>query len=177
VSNTTNNLLILGAGQYSFVIEDIAHLGGNFSQIHCLDDKVTRSQRVVGCFNELAKFREEHLFAIVAIGNPNVRRELTASLLRLGYKLPILVHPRAWISPTASVADGCILEANAIVNANAVVGLCSFICAGAVINHNACVGDFCQIDCNATVPARAVVPQETKVNCGEIYAIKQREDR
>lgn len=40
----------------------------------------------------------------------------------LGYSVPILVHPTAYVSKSARIGSGTIIEPKAIVNANAAIG-------------------------------------------------------
>lgn len=62
-----------------------------------------------------------------------------------------------------------MIEANAVVNSEAVVKDGSFICAGAIVNHNATVNEFCQIDCNAVVSMGAEVPRNIKVQSCTVF--------
>lgn len=50
-----------------------------------------------------------------------------------------------------------------MVSAHSLVGRCSYVCAGAIVNHDAVIHDYCQIDCNAVVASVAVVPEKTKI--------------
>ncbi len=163
------NLLILGAGQYGHLVREIAELckvDHGFNKIAFLDDSSTEA---IGGFCDLAKFVGEYRSALVAIGNPEMRRELVNVLKEKGFELPILCHPKAWISSFADIREGCIVEANAVVNTAVKIGVASFVCSGAVVNHNAIVGDFCQIDCNAVVKGGASVPDCTKVDSCMFY--------
>lgn len=160
------NLLILGAGQYGFVVEDTANAMGCFDRIAFLDDA---SPRAIGKMADLAAFRQEFSQAFVAMGRPDLRLEYLQRLRDAGYTPATLIHPTAVVSPLARIGPGSIVEALAVVNANAEVGEGCLICAGAVVNHNACVGSCCQIDCNATVPARSQVPAGTKIPCGSVW--------
>ena len=162
-------LLIIGAGQYAQVVRDIAISLECYAEIAFVDDHAPLVGEVIGRTADLEALHGRFAHAIVAIGNPALRRELTERLLALGYKVPVLIHPRGWVSPTATVAPGCVIEASAVVNAHASLGTATLVCAGAVVNHNAVVGAYCQIDCNATVPARSNVPENTKLPAGTVF--------
>lgn len=160
------NLLILGAGQYSFVAEDTANAMGCFDRIAFLDDA---NPQAIGKLEDLAAFRREFSLAFVAMGKPALRQEHLDRLRSAGFTPATLIHPTAVVSPLARVGPGSIVEALAVVNANAEVGEGCLICAGAVVNHNARLGNCCHIDCNATVPARSEVPAGTKIPCGSVW--------
>ncbi len=153
-------LIILGAGQYGRVVKENAEAMGIFSKIEFLDDN---SDIAVGKLDDIEK--TEYDFAFVAIGNPAVRKLLFEKI-----KKPItIVHPRAIIASSAKIGEGSIIEAGAVVAANAEIGISSIVMSNVVVGHDAKVGNYCQLKYNCTVPERCVVPDETKVNCNEVY--------
>ena len=160
-----HNLLILGAGQYSFVVRETAQAMGCFGKIDCLDDN---HPDAIGTLSDYLKFAETYDTAFVAMGNPELRLEWLEKLDTAGYRLPVLVHPMAYASASATLAGGSILEPMAVVQANAVVKKGCLICAGSIVNHNAVVEAGCQIDCGGIVMSGALVPPKTKVPCGSV---------
>lgn len=161
-----NKLLILGAGQYGRVVRETAEAMGCFDNIGFLDDS---SPLALGKLADYGLLRREYNCAFVAMGNPELRMLWLNKLEAAGYELPMLIHPRAYISPSAVLGKGTIAEPMAVVNAEAVVEVGGLLCAGCVVNHNAHVMPFCQIDCNAVVASNAIVPRGTKVPAGTVY--------
>ena len=159
-------LLILGAGQYAMVVREIAQATGGYEQIDFLDD---RSPLALGKLEELAAFAPSYTCGIVAMGNPALRANWMARLAEAGLQIPVLVHPKAYVSPSAVLGQGCVVEPMAVVQTGAQVGDGCLLCAGSVVNHNAFVNAVCQIDCCAVVPANAQVPEGTKVPCGSVF--------
>lgn len=159
-------LLILGAGQYGKLVCETALAIGSFAKVAFLDDG---NPVALGKLEAYSDFSREYSCAFVAIGNPYVRRLWLDRLEQAGFELPVLIHPKAWVSPSAQLAPGVIVEAMAAVNTESQVGRGCLLCAGSVVNHNAIVGDFCQVDCNAVVAANAYVPEGTKVNSCTVY--------
>lgn len=80
--------------------------------------------------------------------------------------IPALVSPRAYVSPSAQLHEGCIVES--LAGINVVVGAGSSVSIGATINHNSTVMDFCHIDCGAILLSGAVVGTGVKVEAGKI---------
>ena len=165
--SSQNSLLILGAGQYGVMAAEIAESMGVFNHIAFLDDSL--GENVVGSLKDLPKFATEFRYGFVAIGNPALRRTQTGLLLQNGFIQATLVHPTAYVSPSAQLETGCCVEPNATVQTGAVIKLASFIASGAVIRHNATVGEFCHVDCNAVVNTLAVVPAGTHILAQETY--------
>ncbi len=159
-------LLILGAGGYGQLARETAEAMELFDKIAFLDDN---SPRALGKCAEYLRFREEYDCAFVAMGAPALRERWIDALEEAGFSLPPLIHPRAYVSPSAVLDEATIVEAMAVVNTAATVARGGLICAGSVVNHNAQVLPYCQIDCNAVVAADATVPKGTKVSAGTVY--------
>ena len=174
MSQPNNNLLIIGAGQYGFVAREIALAMGRFGEIAFLDDS-SRSEgiSIIGATADIEKFAASYHYGFVAIGNPEIRRNLIEKLRYNCITPAILVHPTAYVSPSAQLQMGCCVEPLAVVQTDATVATASFVASGAVIRHNAFVGDFCHIDCNAVVESTAVVPAATKVACNSVFRKEQ----
>ena len=164
-----NGLLILGAGQYGQVVRETAEAMGCFSVISFLDDN---SPLAIGKMEEYERFTQEYANAFVAMGNPQLRKQWLDRLELAGYDLPVLIHPKAYVSSTAVLGKATIVEPMAVVNTGAVVETGGLLCAGCVVNHNAHVMSVCQIDCNAVVASNATVPEGTKVCSGVVYERK-----
>lgn len=163
------NLLILGAGQYGQVVRETAQAMGCFEKIGFLDDN---NPTAAGKLADYQCFAREYSCAFVAMGNPVLRMQWLDKLEQAGYELPVLVHPKAYVSPTAKLGKSTIVEPMAVVNTEAVVEFGGLLCAGCVVNHNARVMPVCQIDCNAVVASNAVVPEGTKVRSGTVHERK-----
>ena len=162
----SENLLILGAGQYGMLVREVAMSTGKFDNIAFLDDE---SSIAVGRIDDYKDFVSKCRYAFVAIGNSAVRSKLLSMLESAGFELAVIVSPFAYVSASAQIGGGSIVEPMAVVNTGVTLGKGSLVCAGAVVNHNAVVEDCCQIDCNAVVSARGNVPAGTKVESGCVY--------
>ena len=154
-------LLILGAGQYGQMAAEIAQEMEIFAKIAFLDD--AHGPNVVGALNDLPKFAVDYRYGFVAIGNPALRRKLTEQLLQNNMTPATLVHPTAYVSPSAKLEQGCCIEPNATVQTGATLKTATFIASGAVVRHNAVVGEYCHVDCNAVVNSTANVPAGTHI--------------
>lgn len=158
-------LLILGAGQFGLVAKEIAEEMNIFSHINFLDDT---SELAIGKFADIDKI--EYDYAIVAIGNPEVRSSLLEKLPN--NKTTTLVHSKATVMPSAKVGNGSIIEAGAVICSNADVGKGCIVMANAVVGHNASVGECSQLKYNCTIPENCVVPVLTKVDCNVVWQDK-----
>lgn len=173
------NLLIVGAGQYGVLAKEIAEALGVFERICFLDDSFKPSghsssdSELIGSTKDIEKFAGEFCYGFVAIGNSDVRRRLLEQLEMNCITPAILVHPRAFVSPSAQLHKGCCIEPMASVQTGAVVAAGSIVASGAVIRHDAFVGEFCHVDCNAVVESLAIVPAGTKIGCNSVFCQEQ----
>ncbi len=154
------NLLIIGAGQYGMVAKEVALVMQCFEKIDFIDDN---NPIAIGEIEEIKSFANQYTYAFCAIGNADVREEIVNKLKRYGFVLPTLIHPQAYVSPSAKIECACIVEPMAVVNSEAVVQEGSFICAGAIANHNSIIGKYCHIDVGAIIEARSVIDNGIKI--------------
>jgi len=157
------NLLILGAGEYGQLIKELAR--NQYTTIDFLDDK---SDIAIGKLEEYVGLKDKYQNAVVAIGNNETRLFWIKKLEELGFKLPTLISEKAYVSPSATIQKGCVIESMAVINANAIVEKGSIVSSGSVVNHNSVVKQGCHIDCNSVVGADAVVPEKMHLNYGQI---------
>lgn len=160
-----SKLLILGAGQYGEVAREIAKSMRDFDTISFLDDNSTTA---MGSLSDYDKYSDEYDMAIAAIGSSEIRAELIAKLETAGYAVPILIHPRAYVAPSAVIEKGSFIEPMAIVHTDVRVGAGCIISAGTIINHNAVIGNGCHLNCGTIIGARTIVDDFTKTDCGQI---------
>ena len=160
-----SNLLIIGAGQFGSVVKEIAESVNSFKRIEFVDDN---SQKAIGKLSQLKSLRNEFSTAIVALGNAQLRMDCIEKLEALGYEIVTLIHPKAYVSGSAIIEAGSIVEPMAVVQANSKVGKGVLVCSGAVIKHNSVVEDGCYIDCNSTV-ANAYVPKFTRTVYNQVF--------
>ena len=160
------NLLILGAGQFGFMVKEIAESMNCFEKIDFLDDS---NEIAIGKLNDYEKFVCEYRYAIVAIGNPEIRLSYIQKLEEACFVIAIIVSPMAYIAPSAQLMKGTIVEPMAVVQANSTVAIGSIVSSGAIVRHNAFVGDACHLDCNAVVMSGSIVLAKTEVNACEVY--------
>lgn len=139
-------LLIVGAGGHGKVVAEAAESMRVWKEISFLDDQYPEMGKVlnysvIGMIKDASKFLSEYDSTVVAIGNSDIRLDLIENLSSLGYLLPLITHSTAWVSPSASLAAGCVVLANAVVNAEASIGMGCVINTSAVIEHDCHLGN------------------------------------
>ena len=170
-----DNLLIIGAGAYGLVAREIAVDMNKFNKIDFIDDlrdSAPDGTRALGTTEILGSLSNDYGCAIVAIGNANARLSIIEKLKNASFKIVSLISPRAYISPSAKIMQGCIVEPMAVVHTRAFLDEGCIVSAGAVINHESVCGKCSHVDCNATVASSATVPEMTKVCYATVFENK-----
>ena len=160
------SLLIIGAGTYGRFVQEIAQEMRCFDQIDFLDNY---AKNTVGTFVDYEKKAEIYSHAIAVVENPQLRLEWIHKLEEAGFIVPALVHPLAYIAPSAQIQKGCIIEPQAVVQTGSVLAIGVIISSGAVVGHDSFVGDVCNIECNAVIAPHSVVEAGTKVCAGAAF--------
>ena len=100
---------------------------------------------------------------IVSIGNNRIRRQIAVGLC---CAFATAVHPRATVSPSASVGEGTVVMAGATVNAAARVGRHCIINTNASVDHECVLGDFVHISPNVALCGNVHVGEGTHIGVG-----------
>lgn len=157
-------LLIIGAGGHGRVVAEIAEDIG-YEEIAFLDDN---SPEAIGKISEIEKFKEQYSDAFVGIGNNKLRGKLIQKIHDCGYTVPILIHQSVYVSRTATIGIGTIIEPKAIVNANSHIGEGCIISVGSIVDHDVEVGACCHINVGAIVKAGGKIESFRKLEAGEV---------
>jgi len=139
-------LLILAAGGHAKVVAETALAAGAATHIAFLDDRPLNpvlGWPVLGPLEQaLEPSIQEHFpAALVAIGHAATRLRWLTQLHSAGYELPLLIHPSAWVSPSAQIGPGSVVFAHATVQAQAVIGTGAILNTGCSVDHDAQLAD------------------------------------
>jgi len=161
-----SRLLILGGGGHGRVVAEIARALG-FGAIAWLDDDPAAAG-VLGPLSRCddAALRREYLQALVAIGQPQLRLHWLDQLQQLGYACPPLVHPAAWVSPTAQLGAGTVVMPQAAVMAGAQLGQGCIVNTGATVDHDCDLADGVHVCPGAHLAGAVVVGRGSWIGIG-----------
>ena len=149
-------LLVVGAGGHGRSVAEAAELSRQFEVVGFLDDSLLDAEtlhglHVLGPAASMVSHRSVCDQAIVAIGNNAVRERLILQLVETGFELATVIHPRAFVSPSAVLGKGSVVMAGGIVGTETSLGMGVIINCGAVVDHHALVEDFGHLGVNATM--------------------------
>lgn len=161
-SGEEQSLLIVGAGGLGRTVAKSAQMSGRYIKIAFLDDSPTeeksKQHHIIGSTHDAKRFINEFNYAIPAFGSNEKRYELMQYLKDCGYKIPRIIHPTAYISPTATIGEGAIIRPMAGISREVVIEECCLINMGAMIDHDCHIGQCTHIPMGAVVRGGIHVP-------------------
>ena len=180
-------IVVWGAGGHAAVVAEAAVAAG-ISVLGFLDDTPEAvappgGARLLRDLGEVADLVPPVAVALgVGANDPRVR--LAARVEAAGLGLATVVHPAAWVSPSATLGEGAVVMAGAVIQARARVGRAAIVNTSASVDHD-CVlgvgahlspgahlsghvtlGDRAWVGTGASVRDRAVIGARTQVGVG-----------
>ena len=170
-------MVIVGAGGYGRIALDVLvatgfseWILGFYDDAHkALADKV-RGFPVLGDIGMLKSMLSvETVQVIVAITDNKDRLRIANSIRALGGQFTTAIHPASYISDVATVGDGCVVAAGAVVHPNAALGSHCYLGPGSLVDRDAEVGAGAWISAGAilgpgsSIGARSVLGQNCSV--------------
>ena len=119
---------------------------------------------ILGSDKELNLLKKKYNYAFIGIGqikNSKDRIFLYKKLLSIGFILPAIISPIAYVSKKSIVGDGSIIMHHSMINCNVKIGINCIINSKALIEHGCIIGD------NTHISTTAVINGNVKIgkNC------------
>jgi sugar O-acyltransferase (sialic acid O-acetyltransferase NeuD family) len=170
------DLILIGAGGHAHACIDVIERHGAYKIAGLIGVRAEVNDchlghAVIGTDDDLAELSKTICYALITLGQiktPSVRIRLYEQVVALGFQLPIIVAPSAYVSRHATLGAGTIVMHSAIVNAGASVGKNCIINTRALIEHDATVADHCHISTGAILNGNAAIGLGSFVGSGSI---------
>ena len=149
-------LVVLGAGGHAKVVVEILRELEGVELVGCTSAAPVGGEvggiRVVGddsVLGELLASGVTHAF--VAVGDNRLRRELSAAIVSMRFKLGTAVSSGAIVSPRVVIGKGAAIMPGAVVNVDTRIGDGAIINTGATVDHDCSIAPFVHIAPGANV--------------------------
>jgi sugar O-acyltransferase (sialic acid O-acetyltransferase NeuD family) len=163
-------LILIGGGGHCAACIDVIEQEDKFQIAGIVEKDVGRETLlgypIVGGDDNLRYLRSNYDYALITVGQiktPSIRIRLFEYAKSLGFILPNVISPRAYVSRYASIGQGTIIMHDALINSRATIGYNCIINSKALVEHDAVVEDYCHISTGAIVNGCAIVRQGTFV--------------
>src|SRR5689334_7613907 len=145
-------LIILGAGGHAKVVYDAVMQAGLAARVEIRDDNpALAGATLLGLPVQSTSDIVAKACVHIAVGRNGPRAEIAKRLEDARCRLTTVIHPRAVLSPHASIGVGSLVAALAVVGPAAALGKCVIINHGSVVDHDCTLGSWVHIAPNATL--------------------------
>ena len=104
---------------------------------------------------------------VMGLADPEAKGAVYAKLSQNPMiEFPVLVHPLAYVEPSATLAPGVIVSPFCFVALSASLGICSFLNAASQVGHDSVVGDFCSVMPSVNISGNVTIGPRTLVGAG-----------
>lgn len=166
--------MLIGGGGHALVVDEAARAAG-FEVVGFLDDdpdaplsRPPNRVLAIGRLNELPRLADRPW--IMGVGNLEFRDAVLHQLdqLELANTAQTVIHPQAYVSPTARIGRGVYIGPKAVVHARADIRDHAIINSGAIVEHD------CVVDVNAHVAPGAVLAGGVRIGLSALVGIGAR---
>lgn len=168
------SLIIYGGGGHGKSLIDLARALGTFQLVGLIDDGLEAGTDVMGLTvfggaGLLAALAERGLRlavnAVGGVGDIGSRVRVFDRILEAGFTCPTLIHPEAFVEPSARLADGVQVFPNAYVGSDAEVGFGVIVNTGSVVSHD------CRLEAYANVAPGALLAGGVTIGEGALIGM------
>jgi acetyltransferase EpsM len=162
---SAGRLVLIGGGEHARVVGEAALAADPpFELVGFVDprpcDETARRLGVARLGDDGALAGLGAVAAVLGVGSVGASPVREAVVERLGRRVAtwgVVVHRRAWVSPTAALGPGTVVMAGAVVQSGARIGAHCVVNSGAIVEHDVVLGDHVQLAPGATLGGGARV--------------------
>ena len=157
------------------MVLDVLAASGSY-EVHGITDvrerlgrPVTEGHKIDLLDSDLPRLYPDVGAAFVSHGEDlHLRRRLFGMAKEIGYDLPVLTSPGAYVSHHVRLGEGTLVMHKATVNASAIVGANAIVNTGAIVEHHCAVGDHTHIAPGAVLCGGVRIGELTLVGANSV---------
>jgi sugar O-acyltransferase (sialic acid O-acetyltransferase NeuD family) len=162
-------IVLLGGGGHCHSVIDVIEQENKYQIIGIVDKKELIGTNVLGykiiaSDDDLEKIYKTCKNAIITVGqieSNEVRVKLFNKLKTIGFNLPIIVSPFAYISKHSFIDEGTVIMHHSLINANVKIGKNCIINSKSLIEHDVIIEDNCHISTASVINGAVLVKANT----------------
>jgi len=168
-------IIVYGGGGHGKSLIDLLRTLGTYRILGVVDDRRSKGELILGLpvlgdWEVLTDLYSRGVRlavnAVGGIGNVAIRIKVFQNLAEAGFACPALVHPTAFIEPSARLSPGVQVLPHAYVGSDVRVGFGTIINSGAIVSHDCQLGDFVNISPGAILAGEVEVGEAALVGMG-----------
>jgi sugar O-acyltransferase (sialic acid O-acetyltransferase NeuD family) len=166
---TKPRLLLLGGKSFSDTIDELATICG-YEVIARIDDYDPCPPSIVTLDDASHMFAPATHLIAVAIGYKNLQGRLAAyeRIKLLGYRAATLIHPTAYVSPSALIGSGSLIMAQSCVDCRSSIGEVCVLWPKACVNHDTSIERNTFISPNVTICGNVHIGESSFIGASSV---------
>ena len=153
------NIILVGGGGHCRSVIDVIEQEGRYKISGIIDKPSLLGSKIldyeiIGSDSDLDTLVKKYENALITVGqihSSSLRIKLFNLVQKVGFNLPCIISPRAYVSKYSNIGKGTIVMHNAIINSNVSIGDNCIINTKALIEHDSTVLNHCHISTNAII--------------------------
>ena len=153
-----SEIILIGAGGHAASCIDVIEQQDKFQIAGLIGKKEELGRKVCGYSifgidNDLPELIKQYKNAHISIGqiDTDKRNNIYSQILNLGFSMPTIISPNAYVSEHADIGDGTIIMHGVIINTGVKIGDNCIINSKALIEHDVQIQDGCHISTNSVL--------------------------
>ncbi|KLD99970.1 NeuD/PglB/VioB family sugar acetyltransferase [Aliarcobacter butzleri] len=162
-------IVLIGGGGHCHSVIDVIEQENKYEIIGIVDTKENIGKKVldykiIACDDDLETIFLSCKNAFITVGqieSNKIRVKIYNNLKKIGFNLPVIISPLAYVSNHSSIEEGTIIMHHALVNSNTKIGKNCIINTKALIEHDCIVEDNCHISTASVLNGGVVVKENS----------------
>ena len=162
-------IVLLGGGGHCHSVIDVIEQENKYQIVGIIDKKELFGTNVLGYkiiasdddLEEIYKTCKNAIITVGQIESNHVRVKLFNKLKEIGFNLPIIISPIAYVSKHSFIDEGTVVMHHAFINANVRIGKNCIINSKALIEHDVIIEDNCHISTASVINGAVLVKANT----------------
>lgn len=154
-----NKIILIGGGGHCKSVIDVIEQEARFEISGIVDKPELLGSKilgypVIGTDNDLEKLVKKYKNALITVGqikSPLTRIKLFDLAIKVGFVLPEIISPNAYISKHSKIGKGTVIMHDVIINSSVSIGNNCIINTKALIEHDCSIDDHCHISTNVII--------------------------
>jgi sugar O-acyltransferase (sialic acid O-acetyltransferase NeuD family) len=169
-------IILIGGGGHALSCIDVIEQEKKYKILGIIDknkkigEKIL-NYKIIGEDKDLKDLKKKADYAFVSLGQigiSEIRKNIFLNLQKLGFKLPTIISPKAYISKNLKINKGSIIHHGVIVNSGAEIGANCIINTNSLIEHNVKVGNHSHISTSVTLNGDVKIGDSSFIGSGTI---------
>lgn len=162
-------IVLIGGGGHCHSVIDVIEQENRYEIIGIVDTKENIGKKVlnydvIACDDDLETIFETCKNAIITVGHiesNKIRVKIYNKLKQIGFNLPVIISPFAYVSKHSMIDEGTVVMHHALINANVKVGKNCIINSKALIEHDSIIEDNCHISTASVINGGVTVKENS----------------